>query len=101
MTADELVHEGLDFLKAFPSANRKRVEAHLWSVVEGGSTREEARDNRDTLATWGGPEGCLIGLLLMPIRAGIQAINRWRHGGAVRAAMRELYPDDRPRRRRE
>ena len=101
MTGDDLVDEGLDFLRAFPNANRKRVEDHLWSVVEGGPSREQARDGRDQFAMWGGAQGCLIGLLLMPMRAGIQAINRWQHGGVVRRAMRELYPDDdRPKRRK-
>jgi hypothetical protein len=76
MTVDEMVYEGLDFIRAHPKSTAKRVEDHLWAVIDGDAdlVREDVR----RLST--ASEASLL----------MRMIRRLYYGGRVKRAMKEL-----------
>ena len=76
MTEDELVYEGLDFIKAHPTATARRVEEFLWAEIDGHN-RESHEDNARLMH-----EG--VGFLL------VRWIRHASYGGRMRRAMTEL-----------
>jgi hypothetical protein len=86
MTVDDLVVEGHAFLLAHPSAPERRVRAYLDGLEAG-----EHENMCQNLAA-GGPDGCLVALVIMPVMAVVRLIRQRIHRKRVKKAMRELFP---------
>lgn len=81
MTTDDLIDEGLDYLRAFPNAKATQVRRHLEDYVVGNAP--DGRTSMDAMR-YGIPE--LVNLF-----------RRAWHRGRIDRAMKELFPDEKPR----